>query len=289
MQQFPILELLQDPEDTPLTLMRLSAIATNLGVTFPIEYVEFLLTFNGGRFHRPVILHVPNSDLWSDEVRVTTFLGDSSSDEKGNDISWNAKNFQGRVPAEYLKIADSDDTDFILLGVKESRPDFGKVWFWDGTEEAEGNNIYWLADSFNEFLSMLMYDTYNDDFEDEQETIPIFLSIERGRRREVERYLDQGGDAEARNDDGLTLLAAAARYSWPKIVQLLLEKSADVNARDHQGRTPLHHAATSSYDSVKLLVEAGADLQARDSAGKGVVAHWWYRIDNYLRAHGAAE
>jgi len=289
MQSYPFFDLLQDCEEPPLTRTRLSAIEENLRVTFPIDYVEFLLTFNGGRFHRPVILHVPNSDLWSDEVRVTTFLGESNSDEKGNDLSWNAKNFQGRVPAEYLKIADSDDTDFILLGVNKCGPEFGKVWFWDGTEEAEGNNIYWLADSFNEFLSMLMYDTYNDEFEDEQETIPIFLSIERGRRREVEQFLDQGGDPETRNAEGLTLLAAAARYSWPKIVQLLLEKSAEVNARDILGRTPLHHAATSSYDSVKLLVEAGADLQARDSADKGVLADWWYRIDNYLRAHGATE
>ena len=94
---------------------------------------------------------------------------------------------------------------------------------------------------------------------------------------------------EARNARGQTLLAAAAMYSWPKIARLLLERSADPNARDAQGRTPLHHAATASIDSVKLLLAAGADAKARDRHGKSVLAEWSYRADDVLRAHGAVE
>ncbi len=127
-----------------------------------------------------------------------------------------------------------------------------------------------------------------EDF-DQQESVPIFVSIEYGLLAAVERFLSQGGDVETRNADGKTLLAAAAWYSWPKIVRLLLKHGADPNARDLNGQTTLHHAAGASYDSVKLLLAAGADPKARDGDRKSVLAGWSYRTDQMLRAHGATD
>ena len=50
------------------------------------------------------------------------------------------------------------------------------------------------------------------------------------------------------------------------IARLLLERGAEVNARNRDGRTPLHDAAVSGHrEMAELLIAAGADLEARDS------------------------
>ena len=55
-------------------------------------------------------------------------------------------------------------------------------------------------------------------------------------------------------------------------VKSLLEQGADVNARDWQGRTPLHHAAEweckQSVERLQCLISRGADVYAKDNEGK---------------------
>jgi ankyrin repeat protein len=54
---------------------------------------------------------------------------------------------------------------------------------------------------------------------------------------------------------------------------LLLERGADVNARDKYGWTPLHFAADEdSTDTVRLLLGKGADANAKSTREKTVTA-----------------
>lgn len=285
--RFPILELLQDCYDPPLTHESVAELAYLLGATFSGEYTEFLLEFNGGFFRRHVMFYVPNTGKFPEGVRFENFYGESWEYKGGQRLAFYAAAYTDRIPPDCLAIGDCGGLDMVMLKIFGNRPDFGSVWFWDGTEEGEGDNIYWLADSFNEFLGMLQFDTYYDD--EERETIPVFQAIERGLIKKVDTYLDEGGDTEIRNERGQTLLIAAVDHSWPKIARLLLERAASPHARDPQGRTPLHYAGNRSIDCLKLLLAAGADVKARDHDGKSVLGQWSHQANTILRQHGAEE
>ncbi len=51
-------------------------------------------------------------------------------------------------------------------------------------------------------------------------------------------------------------------------VQLLLNYGADIEARDHQGCSPLHRASLNgNFDIVQLLLNCGAEVNSRDCRG----------------------
>ena len=100
-------------------------------------------------------------------------------------------------------------------------------------------------------------------------TSNIFEAAHTGDLNAMKKHLAAGADLNARNPlFGSTLLSTAALMGHSKIVGLLLEKGADVNARSQDGGTPLHAAAfLGRVDTVKILLKHGADTTARNRDG----------------------
>ena len=82
--------------------------------------------------------------------------------------------------------------------------------------------------------------------------------------------LDHGADPSAKADNamGVEPLHSAAAGRAPRIVELLLARGADPNARQRGGYTPLHAAAANGdVDSVYALLHHGADGASRTDEG----------------------
>lgn len=101
------------------------------------------------------------------------------------------------------------------------------------------------------------------------------------RKRVAAGLLEAGVDPNHYDNFGNTpLMAFAAELpedddykTGPSILKLLLEKGADVNARNRSGETALHIAVRCGRKlAVKTLIEGGANVHVRDAAGRGILS-----------------
>ncbi|WP_184891121.1 ankyrin repeat domain-containing protein [Candidatus Cardinium hertigii] len=76
-----------------------------------------------------------------------------------------------------------------------------------------------------------------------------------------------------------TALHIAAAYGHTNVVEVLLDKDANIEAIDQYGYTPLHMAAIyGKYDTAKLLLERQANKNSSDN--------WWYTPLHSAVQHG---
>ena len=69
------------------------------------------------------------------------------------------------------------------------------------------------------------------------------------------------------DENGYTLLHAAASYNQLEIIKFLLGQNSNINAIDNDGDTALHYS--SKVDSAKLLIEIGnIDSNIKNKNGK---------------------
>jgi ankyrin repeat protein len=102
-------------------------------------------------------------------------------------------------------------------------------------------------------------------------TLTIWEAAALGRDDRVSELLDQDAAlANAWSPDGYPPVGLAAFFAGASTVRLLLDRGAEVGAtaRNTMQVQPLHAAVASrNADSVALLVERGADVNARQQAG----------------------
>lgn len=102
---------------------------------------------------------------------------------------------------------------------------------------------------------------------------PLHLAAALEDERMVNRLIACKADINAKCDQemlrGQTALHIAAGRNCTKVMRILLDHGARVNARDVMAATPLHEAAShGSLDAAALLLKSGAAIDAKQADGQ---------------------
>lgn len=97
----------------------------------------------------------------------------------------------------------------------------------------------------------------------------IWIAASDGRTDLVEQFLNNGLSANSRDPNGYTPIHAAASYAHTELLRKLCSEpyNGDINVRDSDGDTPLHHCE--DVNAAKVIIEElGGDYKLTNDEGK---------------------
>lgn len=112
------------------------------------------------------------------------------------------------------------------------------------------------------------------DVRDPHGVTPLMFSLITGSGAAAAAIMEKGADVNALDVDGRTALieALTTENDIPaEVIGSLLRRGADVNVRTAGGTTPLMIAVHYDPAVVRMLVDEGADVNARDESGASVL------------------
>lgn len=97
----------------------------------PIEYVEFLMKYNGG-YPENNIIELRNDDMQA--ISITDFFGIGV--EEINDLMVNFEVYKDRIPKGYIPIGGTEGGNIVCLSAQN-----GSLFFWDHDMELLNEHI----------------------------------------------------------------------------------------------------------------------------------------------------
>jgi len=98
---------------------------------------------------------------------------------------------------------------------------------------------------------------------------PLHFATANNYKDIVELLIAKGANVNAKDDDGGTPLHRAVQEDHKDVAEFLIARGADMSARDENGQTSLYWAAYYGHmDIAKLLIDKGADVNAKNARGR---------------------
>ncbi|VTT56479.1 unnamed protein product, partial [Fusarium fujikuroi] len=89
---------------------------------------------------------------------------------------------------------------------------------------------------------------------------PMQVAVDWNRPEIVQYLIEKGADPDARDSDGIPVIGSAVSGGHTNIVQWLVDAKADVNVIYHENKITLLHEACPHPEIVRILLEHGADI-----------------------------
>lgn len=136
-----------------------------------------------------------------------------------------------------------------------------------GSLPAQSTDEIFRAIRANELSTLRSLPAAAVNAKDRLDTTPLHYAALYGNAESVRILLDRGADVKARNKSDATPLIYGA-YSFEK-ARLLVDKGSDVNAKSASGMTPLLIAVSvhGNAATVRYLIEKGADVKVEGPNG----------------------
>lgn len=92
-------------------------------------------------------------------------------------------------------------------------------------------------------------------------TPALHLAVMQGRKAMVELLLERGADVNGTDQSGDTALVGAVMYSRPEVARVLLDRGANPSAKNGSGQTPIHYVCEKGdVELARLLVAKAKDV-----------------------------
>ena len=154
------------------------------------------------------------------------------------------------------------------LGSKEDYLECARLLIKRGAKvngSTDGENLlplyYASSTGFEEMVDLLLENGAKVDIEAKARRTPIHGAVMGDVPKVLERMISLGAKPDTLvNDDGTTVLGAAASLKKPQMAEILLKHGAKVNAKTTTGITPLLEAVNlNDAETVRVLLKHGAD------------------------------
>ena len=111
----------------------------------------------------------------------------------------------------------------------------------------------------------------------EDPSAKLWDGVYKNNYKKIEEAFKEGADVNMKNDNGVWFFIVASGHGNARTVNVLLEKGIDVNITDDynfNNNTALSIAVINAkYDVVELLIEKGADINKENNKGDTPLMH----------------